>query len=325
MNDVPPNETFRATRNISVAALREFTIRAFASTGVSQADATLAADALVTTDAWGVFTHGTKSLQGYLRRLRGGGLQATARPAVVSEKAAWAIVDGHSALGMVTSEFAMQLAIAKARAAGIAYIGVRNSCHFGAAGYYAWLAAREGLVGLAMANDIPSVTAPGARGKITGSNPIAYGVPAGKHRPILLDMAISTVAGGKVFAAQTLGQPIPDNWIIGPDGRPTTDASAFPERGALQPMAGHKGYGLALLIESLAGILPGGMFTRQVGAWMSSDPALPTHHGAAFIAIDAGLALPPGDFAKRVDALIDEVHTAPKADGAERIFVPGEK
>jgi LDH2 family malate/lactate/ureidoglycolate dehydrogenase len=220
---------------------------------------------------------------------------------------------------------AMKAAMAKAKSQGIAYVGVRNSCHFGAAGYYAWLAAKEGLIGVAMANDIPSVTAPGARGAVTGSNPLAYAIPASKHQPIILDMAISTVAGGKVTAAKALGQSIPDNWIVDRDGRPTTDPSQFFGGGALLPMAGHKGYGLALLIETLSGILSGAAITWGIRSWMLADASLPTGHGGAFLAIDPRCIVPEGTFTSRVDALIDEIHAAPKAEGSERIYVPGER
>lgn len=292
---------------------------------MSETDAVASAQVLVMTDAWGIFTHGTKSLNGYLRRLYGGGLNPHARPAVVADGPAWAIIDGQSALAMVTSRLAMQVAIAKATTQGIAYVGVRNSCHFGAAGYYAWLAAKEGLIGIAMANDIPSVTAPGARGAITGSNPLAYAIPADKHQPIILDMAISTVAGGKVNAAKALGLPIPDNWIVDRDGRPTTDPSQFFAGGALLPMAAHKGYGLALLIETLSGILSGAAITWGIRSWMLADASLTTEHGAAFLAIDPRCVIPEGRFRSRVDALIDEIHAAPKAEGSERISVPGER
>ena len=112
--------------------------------------------------------------------------------------------------------------IEQARQQGIAYVGVRNSCHFGAAGYYTWLAAQEGLIGIAMANDIPSVAAPGSRGAITGSNPISYAIPAGRHPAMLLDMSTATVAGGKVYAARMRGETIPNTWLVGADGRPTT-------------------------------------------------------------------------------------------------------
>lgn len=291
---------------------------------MSESDARTGADALATTDAWGVFTHGTKSLAGYLRRLKAGGIKPRGQPRILGQGGAWALIDGDSALGLVTSVFAMETAIAKARAQGIAYVGVRNSCHFGAAGYYAWLAAQAGLIGIAMANDIPSVAAPGSRGAITGSNPLAYAVPAGNRRPMLLDISTATVAGGKVYAARTRGEPIPPGWIIDGEGRPTTDPSSFPRRGALLPMAGHKGYGLSLLIETLSGILSGAAFTWGVRSWVGDDPALPTLHGAAFVAIDVQCLAPPEEFARKIQALIDEIHRAPRADGVERLLVPGE-
>ena len=182
---------------VSVEDLRAFCVEALQKVGVGEEDARTTADVLVTTDSWGVFTHGVKALKGYVRRIRAGGIRADARPRITAEGPGWAIVDGGSGLGMVTSTFAMRAAIAKARACGIGYAGVFNSCHFGAAGYYAAMAAAEDMIGLAMANDTPSVTAPGASGRVTGSNPLAYAVPTGSGPPILLDMATSTVAGGR--------------------------------------------------------------------------------------------------------------------------------
>src|SRR6266542_736724 len=304
--------------------LHRFTSDAFRQVDLAPADATTGADVRVTADAWGVFTHGTKALPGYLRRLRAGGLRARGQPRIVAEGGAWATVDGDSSLGMVTSVFAMQIAITKARQQGIACVGVRNSCHFGAAGYYSWLAAREGLIGLSMANDIPSVAAPGSRGPVTGSNPISYAIPAGRHRPILLDMATATVAGGKVYAAKERGEPIPIHWLLGADGKPTTNPSGFPDTGALTPAAGHKGYGLALLIETLSGILSGAEFTWRVRSWTFDDPAVPTNHGAAFLAIDPGALMPLAQFTRRVEELVDEIHAAPRAEGVDRLYVPGE-
>ena len=311
-------------RPVSIDSLHAFAKSAFLHAGLSEADAAVGADVLVTTDAWGIFTHGTKNVKGYLRLLRAGGLRPQGKPKIVAEGPAWAIVDGDASLGMVTSVFAMQTAIAKAKTAGIAYVGVRNSSHYGAAGYYSWLAARTGLIGLSMSNDIPSVAAPGSRAAITGSNPLSYAVPAGKHRTVALDMSTATVAGGKVYAARTRGESIPGNWLIGADGRPTTDPSGYPEVGALQPAAAHKGYGLALLIETLAGLLTGAGVTRQVGSWLWDDPARATNHGAAFIAIDVNAMAPLADFVRRTEALVDEIHRAPRADGVDQIRVPGE-
>ncbi|HEY2286857.1 MAG TPA: Ldh family oxidoreductase, partial [Streptosporangiaceae bacterium] len=257
-----------AAGTIALPQLRAFCRDAFARVGLSGPDADTGAEVLSTTDGWGVFTHGSKALRGYLRRLRAGGLRVGGRPGIVSEGPAWAVVDGDSSLGMVTSVFAMTTAIGKARQAGVGYVGVRNSSHFGAAGYYASLAAREGLIGLAMANDIPSVAAPGSRTAVTGSNPLAYAVPAGKHPPLMLDMSIATVAGGKVYAARERGEPIPASWLIGEDGLPTDDPASYPEHSVLTPAAAHKGFGLALLIESLAGCLSGAATTWQIRSWL---------------------------------------------------------
>jgi len=309
---------------IPFETLRNFTRDAFQRANLSPSDAAIGAEVLATTDAWGVFTHGTKNLAGYIRRLKAFGLRPQGRPVIVSGGGSWALVDGGSALAMVTSVFAMQTAIAKARQQGLAYVGVRNSCHFGAAGYYAWLAAREGLIGVAMANDIPSVASPGSRHAIFGSNPLAYALPAENHPPVLLDISTATVAGGKVYAARARGEPIPPNWIIDGQGRPTTDPSGFPQVGALLPMAGHKGYGLALLIEALSGILSGAAITWGIRSWAHDDDTVPTHHGAAFLAIAPQVIAPDGSFAGRVSKLVDEIHSAPRADGVERLLVPGE-
>lgn len=309
---------------VSFSDLREFARSCYTRAGVAEEEAAIGAEVLATTDAWGVFTHGTKLLAGYLKRLRAGGLHPSGSPKVVREGGAWVVFDGNSTLAHPTSVKAMQWAIQRARIHGLAYAGLRNSCHFGAAGYYAWLAAREGLIGVAMANDIPSVAAPGSRGAVTGSNPLAYAIPARRHDPILLDMSIAKVAGGKVFAARARGEPIPGDWIIGADGCPTSDPSRFPMEGALLPMAGHKGYGLALLIESLSALLTGASMTWGVRSWSHHDPGLPTLHGAAFLAMDPAVLAVEGDFAERVSSLIDEIHASPRADGVERLYVPGE-
>lgn len=309
---------------VSVDDLHAFCMEALTSVGVRESHARITADTLVMTDTWGTFTHGTKLLRDYVKRIRNGGLRTDTDPKVVASGPAWAIVDGGSCLGHVASAFAMGDAITRAKTAGIAYVGVKNSCHFGAAGYYAWLAAKAGLIGISMANDIPSVAAAGSRSCVMGSNPMAYAVPTGSD-PILLDIATSTVAGGKVYAACQRGEPIPDHWLIDGEGRPTTDSSLYPFKGALTPMANYKGFGIALLIETLSGLLTGAAVTWQVGSWIQGDPNHPTNHGGAFIAIDIARIMPPGQFQTRVTNLIDEIHKAPTADGVERVLVPHER
>jgi len=309
---------------VPLGELESFALDSLRRAGAREAHARATAQALVTTDSWGVFTHGTKLLPGYLRRVRAGGARVDVEPRIASEGPAWALVDAESVLGQVSGAFAMSAAVRKARSAGIAWAGVRNGNHFGAAGYFAWLAAKEGLIGIAMSNDIPSVAAPGSRGAVLGSNPIAYAIPAGKRDPILLDMATSTVAGGKVYAARMQGRPIPEGWLLGPDGLPTIDATLYPQTAVLTPMAGHKGYGISLLIEGLSALLTGAASTWKVGSWIFGDPASPTNHGASFLAIDPAVLGPRDEFGRKVDALIDEVTASPTAPGVDRVRVPGE-
>jgi ureidoglycolate dehydrogenase (NAD+) len=312
------------TTLISVTALEDLVMAALRKCGLNEADARTTTDVLVSTDAFGVFTHGTKALRGYVRRLRGGGLRANAVPEVVSQGPAWAIVDGHSAVGMVTSVFAMNTAIQKAKATGMAYVGVQNSCHFGAAGYYALMAAQAGMIGMAMANDIPSMVVPGARKAVLGTNPFAYAVPAGREDPIFLDIASSAAAGGKVRILQALKQKVPDTWLVDKEGVPTTDASLYPYSASLMPFAGHKGYGIALMIETFAGLLTGGAARWEVKSWIDDDPSWATQHGAAFLVIDVGQIMPLQTFCDRVDAMVHDIRATPKAKGAEHVYLPGE-
>jgi LDH2 family malate/lactate/ureidoglycolate dehydrogenase len=309
---------------VSASDLTEFCMGALRKCGVSEADARLTIDVLVTTDTYGVFTHGVKCLRGYVTRLRAGGLKADARPRVDREGPAWAIVDGQCALGMVTSVFAMNTAIEKARTAGMAYVGVRNSCHFGAAGYYANLAAKADMIGMAMANDYPSMAILGAKKAVLGTNPFAYAVPAGKNDPIFLDIASSTVSGGKVRIAQTKNQKIPDTWMVDADGIPTTDPFLYPGSASLLPFAGHKGYGIALMIENLAGVLTGTGAMWDLNNWIDGRKDIPTNHGAAFLAFNVGAITPLDAFKNRVDQLIRDIHETPKAKGTDRLYVPGE-
>lgn len=310
---------------IAVRELEDFSFRALIACGLEEGDARTATEVLVTTDTWGVFTHGTKSLRGYGRRLRAGGLNPKGRPCVVKEGMAWAVVDGQSAIGMVTGVFAMEIAIAKAQSAGIGFATVRNSCHFGAAGYYAHLALSRDMIGQAMANDTASVVAPGSRCPVLGSNPFAFAAPAGEEKPILLDISTAAVAGGKIRLAATYGQPIPDTWLVDLEGVPTSDPTLYPHAASLTPMAGHKGYGLALMIETLSGLMSGASITRAIGSWIDGDPAQPTDHGHAFVALDIGALVPIDQFKRRMDALIRQIREVPKAQGCDRIYLPGEK
>ena len=303
--------------------LKDFCVKAMLKAGMSRENAEITADVLVMTDTWGVTTHGSKQLHLLLKPMAGGGLSAKAEPKVVSEGAGWALLDGNFAMPMVTAHKAMKLAIEKAKSCGIGYAGVRGSSHFGASGYYANMAAAEDMIGLSMSNVDPCVAVPGSKGAVMGTNPIAYAVPAGKEKPVFLDIATSVAAISKVLTAKAMGKKVPENWLVDSEGVGTTDPTKYPEEGAILPMAGHKGYGIAVLIEVLCGIITGALFTKDLRGWLS-DYTKPINQGHAFIAIDIGAIMPIEQFKERMDTMIRGIKEAPKAKGTERIYLPGE-
>lgn len=318
MRHVPDNP-------VVLSELEIFVRRTLESTGLVAVDATIAAEALVMADSMGVHTHGTKLLAGYLRKLQGGGYKPGGIPKVLREGPGWAIVDGNSALGQIGGAFSMGVALNKAKHVGVAYVGLKNTGHIGAAGYYAWLAAKEGFLGVVVGNDIPSVAAPGSTGPVLGSNPLAWAVPVPGADPILLDMATAAVAGGKVYAARQRGEQIPSTWLIGSDGQPTADATLYPQAASLAPMAGHKGYGLGLLAEILAAVIPGGAVTWQVGSWMFDPPSEPSLHNAGFIVVDISVVADPGEYSAGISKLATEIHQANAATNVDRVVLPGER
>lgn len=303
--------------------LQEFCVNTMLKEGMGKGDAEQTAKVLVTTDLMGVFTHGSKQLYLLLKNMREGGLNATAKPEVVLEDLSWGIIDGHFAMPMVTATKAMRLAIEKASQSGIAYIGVKGSSHFGAAGYYANMAAKADMIGLAMSNVDPCMAVPGSKSPILGTNPIAYSVPTGKYNTVFLDIATSVAAVSKVYAAQSSGESIPDGWLVDKDGSPTTDANLYPEQACILPMAGHKGYGIALLVEILSAVLTGALFTLDVACWLR-DFSKPVNEGHGFIVIDIKKMMKVSDFKARMDKLIEQIHETPKAKGVEQVYLPGE-
>lgn len=308
---------------IKLKSLHAFAVDALLHAGVREADAVTTADVLVTTDTFGVLTHGTKNLRGYIQKINAGGLDAAAVPTIERQGPAFAMINANKSLGMVVGSMAMRLAIEKAKTCGIAYVGVRGSCHFGAAGYYANLAAEAGMLGLAMSNADPVIAPPGGRGKTIGTNPFSFAAPLGGGRSIFLDVALSQVAALKVIMAQEKGQPIPDSWLVDENGQPTTDAFLFPKRASLQPMAAHKGYGLAVLVELLASVMTGAGILSEIASW-NLDLSSENNAGHAFIAVDIAQLMDYDRYLARVNQMADELHNAPKASGVERIFLPGE-
>lgn len=310
-------------KKILLDDLRKFSEEALVKTGVSSENAAMAAEALITTDTFGVITHGTRNLYPYIQKMEAGGLDAKAEPTVVCEGPAFAIMNGNKALGMVSGCKAMKMAIEKAKQTGVAYVGVRNSCHFGAAGYYANLAAQEGMIGLSMSNADPVIAVPNGSKKAIGTNPFAFAAPLGNGKSIFLDIALSNVAALKVIMAKEKGQEIPDTWLVDEDGIPTTDADKFPTHASLQPMAAHKGYGLAILVELLSSVVTGAGMLSEIASW-NLDLSSVNNAGHAFIAIDVSKLMPMETFLTRINQVANELKNGPKAKGAEVIYLPGE-
>lgn len=310
-------------KKVKIKELREFAVQALVKSGVPVENAEITADTLITTDMFGVMTHGIRNLGQYIEKTEAGGLDAKAEPEVICEGPAFAIMNGNKALGMVSGCKAMKLAIEKAKKVGIAYVGVKNSCHFGAAGYYANLAAEEGLIGLAMSNTDPVIAVPNGASKAIGTNPFSFACPTADGRSIFLDIALSSVAALKVIMAKENGMSIPDTWLVDKDGLPTTDSSLFPQNASLQPMGAHKGYGLAVLVEILSAVITGAGMLSEVASW-NLDMSSVNNAGHAFIAIDIKQMINEEEFNKRITQVINELKNGSKAKGKDKIFLPGE-
>lgn len=320
--------------------LRTFCETALATAGASPADAATAAHILVRTDLRGVHSHGVQALPIHVRNLQDGGTRSPATPKTVRESAVTAVIDGQAGMGLVIAKHAIDVAIDKARTAGVGVVVVRNSNHFGAAGHYALTAAEAGYIGMATSNASPIMAAAGSKRKVISNAPFAYAIPgpdslgrgsAEAHArasrdanfPMALDIAMSATAGMKVRLAAERGDAIPEGWVINADGWPTTDPSDYANGGALAPLGGHKGYGLALLTEALAGALSGASMTSAIVPWLV-DTATPTDAGHAFIVLDIECFMDRATFLERMEHLIAEMHAAEPAPGVERVLVPGE-
>jgi LDH2 family malate/lactate/ureidoglycolate dehydrogenase len=229
---------------------------------------------------------------------------------------------------MVTASKAARLAGERALDQGLAAVLVRRGNHFGAAGHYALELAEAGLLALVTSNAPANMTVTGSRGAVLGNAPIAYASPAGRRPPIVFDVALSAVAGSKVIMAAERGETVPQGWFVDSSGRYDPDPRAFVTEkgvmlGTLVPMAGHKGYGLALLVELLAGALSGAAMAAAVPSW-ARHPAQPGDTGHAVIALHPEAFLPGGVYVARVEALADSIQAAPRAPGVDRILLPGE-
>ena len=312
-------------KNVDAKKLKRFCEDVLVFYGMSAENAAIMADALVTTDKWGVYTHGTKNLFGYTEKVLAGGVSFSAESEVCVRFPSLAVIDGKNAMGYLPAVKAMDMACDMAEETGIAIVLVKNSSHFGAAGYYSNRAAMRGLVGCTMTNVDKKMTVPGAKGIVMGHNPIALSAPANCIPSVILDISSSNVASLKVLKAKAAGTLIPETWISDKDGLPTNDPSKYPEEGALLPFGNHKGYGIAMFVEILTSIMLGQpASTRdEVYSWCF-DLDKPNNVCHTFAAVDPSKLGSIEDFKDRVDAFIQDLKNAPKAKNSQSITVPGE-
>lgn len=304
-------------------ALMYFCVRVLRRCGASAREAGDVAEALTAADARGVHSHGCVRIPGYAECLQSGGIRGNAAYTVVSENAACTLIDAGQGLGIPVSVFANALAMEKARTAGVAVVNVRNSHHHGACGYYTLQCARAGMIGMAMSTGDIIMAATGAAENSIGNNPFSYAAPAGKYGCLCYDVAMSTVAMGKVAMAADEGRAIPLGWMLDRDGVPTTDPWSYANGGTMVPFGGHKGYGLAVMVELLAGILSGAALLGDIHAW-NRDPDHGGGVGHCFLAIDPSHWDTGFSVSERVEQMIESLRARRRAPGVQRICFPGE-
>ena len=253
----------KSEQKVFPGPLNAFATAVYMAVGMPEADAKLAADTLVQADLWGHQSHGVLRLSWYAARLKAGVCNPIAHPEIVVDAGAIAVIDGKHAMGQVLTAVAANEAIRRAKVHGIGAVGLRNSNHFGTAMYFTLMGPTEGCVAFLSTNASPAMAPWGGRKKTVGTNPWSWAAPAGKHAPMVLDIANTSVARGKIYLARQKGQLIPEEWAINAAGAPTRDPQEAID-GIILPMAQHKGYAIAVMMDMLSGVLTGSAFGRGV-------------------------------------------------------------
>ena len=326
------------TVHIPVDTLQSFMVDMFIALGVPPDDAGITAEILITSDLWGIESHGVGRLKMYYDRLKAGTQEPLTRLQVVRDTPTTAVVDGGLGLGQVIAYRAMRTAIAKARRHyGLGSVAVRNSGHFGIAGYYPLMATREGMVGLSFTNARPSIAPTFGVEPMLGTNPIAFGAPTDEPFPFLFDAATSITQRGKIEVLNRAEKPTPVGWVINEDGSPATDsaqilqdlthkrAALLPLGGAGEELGGHKGYGLATMVEILCAAFQGGCFLSALTDLDPEGKRQPLRLGHFFLALDVEHFCPLEEFKHTTGEILRQLRAAKKAPGQERIYTAGEK
>lgn len=310
-------------QKFAVESLRAYTAKLLRNAGLGADEAACLAQSLVLADQRGVGSHGLMRLRTYAERVRRGVVRGGVAPKIVRETPAFLAIDGGNGNGMWVAQQIMDLCIARARTNGACFATVGNGNHFGIAASFTERAAKAGMIGLALSNASPTMVPTGGRKPLLGANPLSIAIPAGKRPPLVLDMATSTVAQGKIILAAKEGKKtIPSDWAVDPDGNPTTNPE-LALKGAMLPFGGAKGYGLALIIDILCATLSGALTSAHVNSFWK-DFENPQNIGFFLGAWDIGSVMPMAQFEERMTALLDEMKSCPPAPGHTEVFYPGE-
>ncbi len=322
---IPPEDYYI----VKYEDLMDFVKSVFVKIGVPEEHAHWTADNLVMADLRGIESHGVARLKRYVDGILNGAVKANPNIRIVREGPVYALVDGDSGLGQVVGRVAMELAIKKAKEGGVGLVTVKMSNHFGITGYYAMMALDHDMIGISMTNARPLVAHTGALGKWIGTNPIAVAAPTKVPPPFVLDMATSIVPIGKMEVYARKGEKAPLGWGIDAQGKLTDDPSIIRKEGALLPLGGlgelfggHKGYGLAVMVELFSAVLSGAAILRDVGR--TEGPG-PSNVGHFFMAVNVESFMPIEEFKERMDRMIKELKSAPLHPDFKRIWVHGER
>jgi L-2-hydroxycarboxylate dehydrogenase (NAD+) len=322
---------------LPVDIIHSFMVDVFKAQGVTDEDAKICADVLIASDLRGIESHGVGRLGYYYERIQAGIQFPKNQMEIVKETDTTALVDGHHGMGHPTAYRAMTLAIEKAKQHGLGAVAVRNATHFGIAGYYPLMAAKQGLMGCAFTNARPSIAPTFSTEPMLGTNPIAFAAPSDMDFPFCYDGATSIAQRGKIEVAARAEKPVPEGWVIDDQGQPMThapdilkaipkfQASLLPLGGAGESLAGYKGYGLAVIVEILSASLSGGPFMKDLLGFEEDGSRRPHMLGHFFMAINIASFVPVEVSRKITGDIMRALQSAKKAPGADRIYVAGEK
>jgi LDH2 family malate/lactate/ureidoglycolate dehydrogenase len=317
--------------------MREFMRLAFIAAGVPAEDAAICADVLIESDKRGIDSHGVGRLKPiYIDRIKEGIQQPVTNFEILRETKSTAVVDGHDGMGHVIGVRAMGMAIGKAKECGLGMVAVRNSTHYGIAGYYALMAAKEDMICFTGTNARPSIAPTFGVENMLGTNPLTIGFPTDEDFPFVIDCATSITQRGKIEHYARINKTMPSGWVIDPKGAAVTDPNAAlkglvagtcaltPLGGIGEELAGYKGYGYATVVEVLSAALQGGTFLKALSG-VDARGHHPYHLGHFFMAIDINAFTEPAAFKKTAGDILRELRASRKAEGQERIYTAGEK